>query len=197
MATAKLDPIDLKIIDAVQRNGRITKVKLAEVMGLSPTPCWKRLNKLESAGIIVGYYARVAPRQIAPFTSVLMEFALSAHRQTDFERFERAVQKIPEIVACWSVGGGVDLWRIRKTASSSTPPKKIGPRVAAALAERGVIGRAMPQGDILGFAPLLCLTREEADAVKACWATAALPPRQQFSTHNLTPARQSIRSHRK
>ncbi len=43
--------------------------------------------------------------------------------------------------------------------------KKVGPQIAAALAERGVIGRAMPQGDILGFAPPLCLTREEADIV--------------------------------
>ncbi len=43
--------------------------------------------------------------------------------------------------------------------------RKIGPQVAAALAERGVIGRAMPQGDILGFAPPLCLTREEADLI--------------------------------
>lgn len=44
-------------------------------------------------------------------------------------------------------------------------PQKVGPQIAAALAERGVIGRAMPQGDILGFAPPLCLTRDEADTV--------------------------------
>ncbi len=45
------------------------------------------------------------------------------------------------------------------------PARKIGPQVAAALAERGVLGRAMPQGDILGFAPPLCLTRAEADTI--------------------------------
>ena len=45
------------------------------------------------------------------------------------------------------------------------PSRKIGPQVSAALLERGVIGRAMPQGDILGFAPPLCLTREEADII--------------------------------
>jgi L-2,4-diaminobutyrate transaminase len=50
--------------------------------------------------------------------------------------------------------------------------QKIGPQVATALAERGVIGRAMPQGDILGFAPPLCLTREEADTVIAAAADA-------------------------
>jgi Lrp/AsnC family transcriptional regulator of ectoine degradation len=47
-------------------------------------------------------------RQIAPVATVLMEVTLGAHRQADFDRFERAIRDIPEIVACWSVGGGVD-----------------------------------------------------------------------------------------
>lgn len=108
MAATKLDPIDLKILDAIQRDGRITKLKLAEQVGLSPTPCWMRLAKLEKAGIVSGYHARVAMRVIAPIATVLMEVTLGAHRQADFDRFERAVRDIPEIVACWSVGGGVD-----------------------------------------------------------------------------------------
>jgi len=108
MAATKLDPIDLKILDAIQRDGRITKLKLAEQVGLSPTPCWMRLAKLEKAGIVSGYHARVAIRVIAPIATVLMEVTLGAHRQADFDRFERAIRDIPEIVACWSVGGGVD-----------------------------------------------------------------------------------------
>ncbi len=104
----KLDAIDLKILDAIQRDGRITKLALAEKAGLSPTPCWMRLRKLEKAGIISGYHARVAIRQLAPVASVLMEVTLGAHRQADFDKFERTVAAIPEIVACWSVGGGVD-----------------------------------------------------------------------------------------
>lgn len=52
MAAAKLDPIDLRILDAIQRDGRITKLALAEKVGLSPTPCWMRLRKLEKAGIV-------------------------------------------------------------------------------------------------------------------------------------------------
>ena len=51
MTSAKLDPIDLKILDAIQRDGRITKLALADKVGLSPTPCWMRLRKLEKAGI--------------------------------------------------------------------------------------------------------------------------------------------------
>lgn len=108
MAGTKLDPIDLKILDAIQRDGRITKLRLAEQVGLSPTPCWMRLAKLEKAGIVAGYHARVAMRAIAPIATVLMEVTLGNHRQADFDRFERAIRDIPEVVACWSVGGGVD-----------------------------------------------------------------------------------------
>ena len=108
MTGLKLDAIDLKILDAIQRDGRITKLALAEQVGLSPTPCWMRLAKLEKAGIVSGYHARIAMRAIAAIATVLMEVTLGAHRQADFERFERAIRDIPEIVACWSVGGGVD-----------------------------------------------------------------------------------------
>lgn len=104
----KLDAIDLRILDAVQRDGRITKLKLAEMSGLSPTPCWLRLRKLEQAGIIAGYHARLAPRRLAPIATIIVEVALANHRQADFERFERAVAATPAITACWSVGGGVD-----------------------------------------------------------------------------------------
>ena len=108
MTAAKLDPIDLKILDAIQRDGRITKLALAEQVGLSPTPCWMRLRKLEKAGIVSGYHARIAMRVVAPVATVLMEVTLASHRQADFDRFERVIRDIPEIVACWSVGGGVD-----------------------------------------------------------------------------------------
>ncbi|TPK42501.1 Lrp/AsnC family transcriptional regulator [Mesorhizobium sp. B2-5-4] len=108
MTAAKLDAIDLKILDAIQRDGRITKLALAEQVGLSPTPCWMRLRKLEKAGIVSGYHARIAIRVVAPVATVLMEVTLASHRQADFDRFERVIRDIPEIVACWSVGGGVD-----------------------------------------------------------------------------------------
>ncbi|MGX9120773.1 Lrp/AsnC family transcriptional regulator [Mesorhizobium sp. BHbsci] len=108
MTAAKLDPIDLKILDAIQRDGRVTKLALADKVGLSPTACWIRLRKLEKAGIVAGYHARIAMRVVAPVATVLMEVSLASHRQADFDRFERVVRDIPEIVACWSVGGGVD-----------------------------------------------------------------------------------------
>lgn len=108
MSSILLDAIDLRILDVIQREGRITKLALAERVGLSPTPCWTRLRRLEKAGIITGYHARVAIRLLAPVTTVLVQVTLGAHRQADFDRFERIIRDIPEIVACWSVGGGVD-----------------------------------------------------------------------------------------
>ena len=65
MTSVRLDPIDIRILDAIQRDGRITKLALAEKVGLSPTPCWLRLRKLEKAGIVRGYHARVEPRAVA------------------------------------------------------------------------------------------------------------------------------------
>ena len=108
MTAAKLDATDLRILDAIQREGRITKLALAEKVGLSPTPCWLRLRRLEKAGIVSGYHARIDMRLVAPVASVLMEVTLGNHRQGDFDRFERAIKAAPEVVACWSVGGGID-----------------------------------------------------------------------------------------
>ncbi|MCB8836416.1 Lrp/AsnC family transcriptional regulator [Aurantimonas sp. VKM B-3413] len=104
----KLDALDLKILAAIQREGRITKLALAEKVGLSPTPCWVRLKKLETAGIVTGYTARLDLRLVAKVTTVMVEVTLGHHRQGDFERFERAVRDSPAVVACWAVGGGVD-----------------------------------------------------------------------------------------
>ncbi len=104
----KLDAVDLRILEAVQENARITKIALAEKVGLSPTPCWLRLRKLEKAGVVTGYHARIAFRKIAPIAHIMVQITLGNHRQSDFDRFERAITVIPEIVSCWSVGGGVD-----------------------------------------------------------------------------------------
>ncbi|WP_340109714.1 Lrp/AsnC family transcriptional regulator [Pikeienuella sp. HZG-20] len=111
----KLDAIDLRILDAVQRDGRITKLRLAEQVGLSPTPCWVRLHRMEQAGLIEGYHARLDPRRVAPVASVIIEVTLANHRQADFERFEKAIAGRPEITSFWSVGGGVDYFLMAKT----------------------------------------------------------------------------------
>lgn len=104
----KLDSYDLKILATLQRDGRITKVKLAEAIGLSPSPCWERLRRLEESGLIVGYRAEIDTAKIARLTEVWVEIVLSRNEARDFDRFEKAVAAVPEIVECHAVGGGLD-----------------------------------------------------------------------------------------
>jgi Lrp/AsnC family transcriptional regulator, regulator of ectoine-degradation genes len=108
MRDAGPDPIDLKILAVLQHEGRLTKTALAERVGLSPTPCWARLRRLERAGYIRGYRADIAVEKLAPLTVVMVEVTLKQHRYQDFELFERQVQRIDEIVECHATGGGID-----------------------------------------------------------------------------------------
>jgi len=108
MTAPKLDDIDVRILAALQREGRITKAALAERVHLSPTPCWARLKRLEKAGLIRGYHADIRLERLASFTAVLVEITLKQHRFQDFERFEAAMQKTPEVVECLATGGGID-----------------------------------------------------------------------------------------
>ncbi|WP_417811622.1 Lrp/AsnC family transcriptional regulator [Thalassospira alkalitolerans] len=104
----RLDDQDLKILLTLQREGRITKVKLAEAVNLSPSPCWERLKRLEDLGLISGYHAHINLEMLAKPTMVLTEVTLRHHQHEDFTTFEHAVQDIPEIVECYALGGGVD-----------------------------------------------------------------------------------------
>jgi len=104
----RLDDRDLKILSVLQTEGRITKTDLAARVNLSPTPCWQRLKRLEDAGVIEGYGARVSLAALGPLSVIFMEAEINSHTVEDFGRFESALQDIPEIVECWAVGGGID-----------------------------------------------------------------------------------------
>jgi Lrp/AsnC family transcriptional regulator of ectoine degradation len=104
----KLDARDIKILGILQREGRISKAALAERVNLSATPCWERLRRLEDAGIIQSYGAQISLTAFGPLTVVFVQVEIENHRHEDFVRFESAVRKIPEIVECWAIGGGMD-----------------------------------------------------------------------------------------
>jgi Lrp/AsnC family transcriptional regulator of ectoine degradation len=108
MCRISLDDRDLKILAILQKEGRITKAALAERVNLSPTPCWERLKRLEDAGIIEGYSARLSLKAFGPHAVMFMEAELDSHKAQDFDRFERAVCGIDAITECWAVGGGID-----------------------------------------------------------------------------------------
>lgn len=110
-----LDAVDERILAAVQRNGRLSKQALAAEVGLSATPVWVRLRRLEAAGIITGYHARLAPGRLRPMVRVLVEVTLASHRHSDFQRFESAIAALPEVVSCQAVGGGVDYFITTET----------------------------------------------------------------------------------
>lgn len=104
----KLDNRDLEILKVLAEEGRISKAELAKRINLSPSPCWKRLERLEAAGIIEGYGARFALRHIAPHVTVFVTVELEHHRAEYFQAFERSIRGCDEVVACWAIGGGLD-----------------------------------------------------------------------------------------
>jgi Lrp/AsnC family transcriptional regulator of ectoine degradation len=104
----RLDPRDIEILTLLSREGRITKAELAQRVGLSPTPAWNRLRKLEEAGLIEGYGARLNLRKIAPHVTVFVAAELADHTAASFRTFEAAMARHDEITACWALGGGFD-----------------------------------------------------------------------------------------
>ncbi len=104
----KLDARDIAILRVISREGRITKTALAERVGLSPTPCWERLHKLERAGLIEGYRAEISLRKLGPHVTVFVAAELADHTAASFRAFEAAVAQHEEIMACWALGGGFD-----------------------------------------------------------------------------------------
>ncbi len=108
MKPIALDAADIRILCALQKHGQLSKSQLAEIVGLSPTPCWARLNRLKKSGLIRGYHADIALMQIVEMAKVVVTVSLKSHRKADFERFERYVLSTPEVTDCISTGGGMD-----------------------------------------------------------------------------------------
>jgi Lrp/AsnC family transcriptional regulator, regulator of ectoine-degradation genes len=104
----RLDERDIEILAILSREGRISKTALAARINLSPSPCWERLEKLEKAGLIEGYHAKINLNQLVPHVVVFMAAELGDHTAESFRSFEAAVQKYDEITACWALGGGFD-----------------------------------------------------------------------------------------
>ena len=104
----KLDDRDIAILRVLSAQGRITNAKLAGKVGLSASPCWERVRKLEKAGVIEGYRASISLKKLAPVMTVFVTVELTDHTAAAFRVFEAHVQKQPEVTACWALGGGFD-----------------------------------------------------------------------------------------
>ena len=104
----RLDRRDIAILKVLSTEGRISKTDLAERVGLSATPCWERLRRLEKAGLIEGYRAEIALRKLGPHVTVFVAAELADHTAARFRAFEEAMGRYDEVVACWALGGGFD-----------------------------------------------------------------------------------------
>src|SRR3546814_9218536 len=97
----KLDTIDRKILAALQDNGRLSNVELAERVGLSPSPCLRRVRQLEDAGMISRYVALLNQNAVGLPVSVFISIKLERQQEDDLDRFEAEVGTYPEVLECY------------------------------------------------------------------------------------------------
>lgn len=106
--TMKLDQIDQKILAHLQENARITNADLAEKVGLSPTPCLRRLRRLENDGIIKGYHTEINRELLGVNVTVLILVKLEKEDDATLREFENAIKNRTEVMECYLVTGKFD-----------------------------------------------------------------------------------------
>lgn len=107
-ATRALDRIDVELLTELQRDARQTVQQLAERVGLSSTPCWKRIKALEEAGMIRAYTVEIDRARVGLAQMVMLEINLAQHGEDVVQQFEQAVNDCPQITGCWSTTGAAD-----------------------------------------------------------------------------------------
>jgi Lrp/AsnC family leucine-responsive transcriptional regulator len=108
LATMQLDDIDRRILAALQADGRITIQALSDLVGLSPSPCLRRVRLLETARVIRGYVAIVDQAAVELPVSVFISVKLERQREEELDRFAAAVRVWPEVVECYLMTGARD-----------------------------------------------------------------------------------------
>ncbi len=108
MPNTDLDAIDRRILDRLQDNGRISNVDLANDVGISSSPCWRRVRELEKRGVISGYVALVDAAAVDLPVSVFVQVTLERQIEAALETFETAVKARPEVMECYLMTGDAD-----------------------------------------------------------------------------------------
>lgn len=108
MESALLDETDRKILRELRANARLTNQELSERVGLSPSPCLRRLRRLETDGIITGYSATFDEAKLGLPVAIFMSVKLEKQIDSALVAFEREIMKHPEIVDCWLMTGDND-----------------------------------------------------------------------------------------
>jgi Lrp/AsnC family leucine-responsive transcriptional regulator len=108
MPKSRLDEIDCRIVAALQSDGRLSNVELADRIGLSASPCLRRVRRLEQEGIIDAYRAMLRRNQVGLGFTVFVGVKIEGHANDRASRFEEAIVAMPEVIACHMVSGEVD-----------------------------------------------------------------------------------------
>jgi Lrp/AsnC family transcriptional regulator, leucine-responsive regulatory protein len=110
MPNRELDAVDRKILVELQANGRMSLAELADKVGLSASPCLRRVRMLEKAGVISRYVAVLDQRAVGLPVSVFVSIKLERQKQDALDRFAKAIERWPEVLECYLMTGPRDYW---------------------------------------------------------------------------------------
>jgi Lrp/AsnC family leucine-responsive transcriptional regulator len=108
MAKVPLDPIDQKILMILQEQGRITNAELADEVGLTPSPCFRRVKHLEEVGVIRGYVALLDSEKVGRDMHAFVEVSLDKQTKNGVDLFNEEIRKLPEVLECYLMAGDYD-----------------------------------------------------------------------------------------
>ena len=103
-----MDRLDRKILAVLQGDARASLQEIGQAVGLSPSPCWGRIKKMEEAGVIQGYTVRLNPQALGLSDTVLVQVTLDSHSDNTLEKFGETLAAIPEVVEAYLVSGEYD-----------------------------------------------------------------------------------------
>ncbi len=106
----KLDKFDISILEALQKDARLSLQDLGKIVGLTASPCWTRVKRLEDAGIIEGYTVRLSPEKLGLPETVILHVSLDSHSDEALFEFGRALESIPEVLEAFLVSGDYDYY---------------------------------------------------------------------------------------
>ncbi len=124
MLNFELDKKDRTILNLLQQDCRITNSELAERISLSPSSCLRRVQRLESSGIIEGCVMLLDQRKVGKPSNIFVEISLSSQNEESLDSFEKAVQECPEIMECYLMSGDSD-YLLRVVASDAEDYERI------------------------------------------------------------------------
>ena len=135
-----MDAIDRKILVALQENADISIADLADRVGLSQTPCWKRIQKLEATGVILGQVALVAPERIGLGLTVFVQIETAEHSSSWLEGFSARISAMPEVMEFYRMAGDVD-YMLRVAVADMAAYDAFYKRLISAFALKNVTSR--------------------------------------------------------